>query len=214
MIAYTGFRGDGKSLSAVAQLHKDFRKNSIFFTNTPLFFDKQRQKYNNNNIYFYRSLSILEEWYRFATFNRPLVMQYETIFFIDEAHLLLHAREFKNLSATMREFLAQSRKINCEIYITAQSIHKVDKELRTLIEECVRCTRGFLGLYIQHERFMLDLEGLPDPQATTTHKNLWFPKRFFKNYDTNYIVQTDGSVPPTNPDFFSTIYAPHNNAVL
>ena len=214
MIAYTGFRGDGKTLSAVAQLKKDFGKNSIFFTNTPLYFDKLRLKHNNNNIYFYRSLSILEEWYRFAMFNREVVMQYETIFFIDEAHLLLHAREFKNLSSTMREFLAQSRKINCEIYITAQSIHKVDKELRTLIEECVRCTRGFLGLYIEQERFALDLEGLPDPAAKTMRSNLWLPKRHFQNYDTNYIVQTDGSVPPTNPDFFSTIYAPHNNVVL
>jgi len=113
---------------------------------------------------------------------------------MDEANLVIPSRLFGKLKPFVLSFLAESRKLNCDIFFTTQHPSRVEKVLRELTEEWVGCIKiPILGwIYQQHET--LSAEG---KFIETTNRALLVRKsKYWSLYNTRHIVGMDSDLMP------------------
>ncbi len=136
MIGYTGFRGAGKTLNAVADLHQQFEwfPDSVFMTNTPLFFPPHSKTGQKPIVIRWGDIETIVGFFKFAMEYGDKMLVRKWFVFIDEASVILNARFWKDLDPAFGAFMFQSRHINVDIWFTTQHPSMVDGQLRKLVE--------------------------------------------------------------------------------
>lgn len=200
MIGYTGYRGEGKTLTCVHDIWGLWQRNPylIVLTNTPLYFPNHKDTGEPLRQIFWRDIMELQNFFAFAMTHEDTILKNEFLVFIDEANLVMPSRLFAKLPEFMLSFMAQSRKFNTEIFFTTQHPQRVDKILRELTENWVQCKRVFPKLIpqlfsVNHE-VILSNEGLPIENIASNI--FWRPTRFYAYYDTYFKVSMPKDITP------------------
>jgi len=179
MRGYYGWRGSGKTLSAIRDILKTLKKqpSALVFSNTPIKIP------NQNHFYLWETMDELK-----FLFSVLLTMPYNRliIVFIDEANLVISSRDWSSLPPFFRSFLAESRKLNVEIMFTTQHPRRVELILRELTEEWYNCSMFWFNLFISRRSEVLDSQGTPIDSFGRSF--VFFPRRFYDFYDTYFIV--------------------------
>lgn len=194
MIGYFGFRGSGKTLSLVHDMYRRFKANTdlVVFTNTPLLFPEHKGKKLKQHLF--NGLLDLESFFAFALTDGDLLLKKETIVLIDEANLVLPSRLFAKLPSFVLSFLAESRKLNTDIFFTTQHPVRVDKILRELTETWIHCRRIIPHLLHMSYEVVLSGEGIPIDYESSMP--FFFPRRAYGLYDTHHIVGMSDNLLP------------------
>jgi len=212
MRGYHGFIGDGKTANMVRDVLRacNRRKKTLVVSNTPI--DLKRPE----NFYLWNDTSELEAIasYFFAVgFSpRPIIVC------IDEANLVMPSRFFKDLKSFMLPFLAESRKLNVEIWFTTQHPARPDVILRELTEEWIHCKCYSLPFpdfaYMREERkeegkWHLSMKSIPilftrkvqflDKECNLLEEKRTWPsfglRSVWGRYDTHYLIGMNNHKP-------------------
>lgn len=187
MLGYSGFRGAGKTRALVGDIYNKFQKNPdlIIFTNTPLTFPKHKKTGKELIQYVYSDIEEIMSFFEYAVLNPDVLLEKESLVVIDEANLVMPSRFYDKLDGSVLAFLAESRKLNTDIFFTTQHPARVDKVLRELTEEWYLC-RSLGSMLTIKLKMILDNAGQPLEQIGRSF--MFRPSRFHGMYDTHYIV--------------------------
>lgn len=188
MVGYYGYRGSGKTLNLVADIYKVFIKNPdiIVITNTPLFFPPHPKTQTNLKQYQWTTIEELRHFFEFAMSEGNLVLNKPTIVIIDEANLVLPSRLFSKLPAFFLTFLAESRKLNTEIYFTTQHPARVERILKELTETWIHCQKiPFFGWTKKIEEELSPDGDLIEEFGVSLR---FFHKKYYSMYNTHHII--------------------------
>jgi len=196
MRGYFGYRGQGKTMSLVSDIWSFWMEypDLVLLSNTPMGFGNHPVTGKPMDFYLWNSVEELQDFFRFAVVSPDLVMRRFTVVVIDEANLVMPSRLFAKLDPFVLSFLAESRKLNCEIFFTTQHPLRPDKVLRELTEEWVECTRVPILGWIRQERMVLTSEGKPVESLGSSW--LLRKSKYGAFYNTRHIVGMDEALLP------------------
>ena len=199
MKCYFGFRGSGKTLNAVIDVHKMWRKNPnlLIVSNYCDLADKWGLHPKTKTppiVYPFITPDDLEPFFSFCYNHQDLVLKHHSVLFIDECNMVFSSRFFKDTPKYVLDFLAQSRHFNCDCVFTTQHPCRVDKVLRELSEDWLHCSTYLWGLITLIKKYPINLDGTPIQDEFSRRVTLW-PRRGYKLYDTNYVIKTSYDQP-------------------
>jgi len=197
MIGYYGYRGSGKTLSMIQNLWREFKRDPdiCVITNTPLFFPPHPKTGQTLLQHLFYTVDELQEFFLFAVSEKDRLLSRMTFVVIDEASVAMPSRFFSKIDPFVLPFLAESRKMNVEIFFTTQHPSRVDVILRELTETWYQCSPviGFLPWIRREEQ---DLS--PNGEIVQSFKVdfLIFVKKYWPMYDTTWIVGINPALLP------------------
>lgn len=183
---HTGRPGTGKTYNAVREVIKLLNNGEIVYSNIKIFWNgyeekrtwwkdilikikikEKYKKYPKNNLRFWTKL---EDLYKIE----------DGTIFIDEAHVYMNSRRWKNLPVEMEKKLAQHRKDGLHIIGTVQSVNRLDTIFRELIDYWFVYENGYF-FFVRWE-FNLD----DDKQKKYPLSRRYFrkKKKIYEMYDT------------------------------
>lgn len=195
MRCYSGLFGRGKTLSAVHEIRRLYKR----YNGLPVWDERQKQFVKQNililsNVHFndvpYIPLTSLSEVVSEAYKNKNFDLQHKTrtviYVLIDEASVQLNSRSFKqNISADFLNTLLTCRHYHMSMFYTSQRFNLTDKLLRDVTQEVVECKKLW-RFQIQYTYDAWQLENSSRPDTVPSIKNGgWFVRdRDYKAYDT------------------------------
>jgi len=197
MIGYYGYRGSGKTLSLVANLWREFVRDPdiCVITNTPLTFPPHPKTGQVLLQHLFYTVDELQEFFLFAVAEKDRILTRMTFVIVDEASVAMPSRFFSKIDPFVLPFLAESRKMNVEIFFTTQHPSRVDVVLRELTETWFQCSPviGFLPWIRREEQ---DLS--PNGEILNSYKVdfLLRVKKYWPMYDTHWIVGINPALLP------------------
>lgn len=159
IIIFTGGLGQGKTLSMTAYAHR------------------LREKTPGTKLYAnYGLLGAIP----IRSFN-DLLRAEDGILCLDEAHISLDSRNFKDRSSQkMTHWLLQTRKANLIVMMTSQRFNQIDMRARNATDTIVICER--LGK-VREPRFRLKFIDW-NTQKIGRVETIWNPSKFYGLYNT------------------------------
>jgi len=183
---YTGRPGTGKTFYAVQDVIKKLNKGYIVYSNIKIVWNGYQEKesklknlliklklkksynfYPKTNLRYWKKLSDL--------FNLQ-----NGIIFIDEAHVYINSRRWKNMPEEMERKLAQHRKDGLHILGTVQNVNRLDVIFRELIDYWFVCEKIF-NFIIATE---FDIDDDKQKKYPLRKKFIHLTKKRFLVYDT------------------------------
>lgn len=146
---YTGRPGTGKTYYAVQDVIKKLNKGFIVYSNIKIDWRGYQEKHTRfknflikvkmKKMYNSYPLENLKYWKRL----QDLFNLEDGLIFIDEAHVYINSRRWKNMPEEMERKLAQHRKDGLHILGTVQNVNRLDVVFRELIDYWFVCDRFF-----------------------------------------------------------------------
>jgi len=134
-----GAPGQGKSLYSASIIDKLFRRNKKYFEKT----GNIRRIYTNMKLAPWYE-EVLGDYLRYWTDVRDLTKLRDVDVVWDEIATELDAREWENLSGSVKRFLSQYRKRGVDIYANTQDFSMIDVRARLMISG-VKTMRKIIG---------------------------------------------------------------------
>ena len=201
LICFTGLFGQGKTLSAVHKIYRDYKKynNKKIYDPFRKSFVTQKVKVLTNvhlpnlNYEYMKSLSQIVS---FAEKQNDIDLKSDTrtvlFVLIDEASVQLNSRNFKsNIDATFLNTLLCSRHYNiCQIVLTSQRFLLCDKLLRDVTQKVIDC-RKFWRFQVQTVYNAWELENCANPLLVQPilRTGFFVRRKDYENYDTHAVVE-------------------------
>lgn len=159
IFVYTGKTGSGKTWSMVHDAFKQWKKGIDVYSNIPLFFERRRHNFSKvGKIYYYESIT-------------ELLSVSDGLILMDEAQVLMNARNWENLPLEFQWKLQQHRKHRLDLYATAQNMGTIDITLRRLVQDWKHCYSVFWLLHSCHQKDIDQLyNSVDDLQVDTIQK--------------------------------------------
>lgn len=200
MIAYTAHFGKGKTLSAVHQIAKYYKK-----YNNKKVWDRQKKRFVTqkihiisnvqfNNIEHYEMLESLQQIVNNAYINREIDEEQDTrtvlLVLIDEASVQLNSRNFKsNIPPDFLNTLLTSRHYHMSCFYTSQKFNLTDKLLRDVTQNVIECKKLW-RFQVQYIYDGTTLENASNPSGVRPIRRTGFfiRNKDFNQYDTLAVV--------------------------
>lgn len=183
---HSGRPGTGKTYNLTRDVIKALNKGIMVKSNYKIFWNGYEEKKTWWKKILYK-LKIKKEWKSVPRSNlsywRKLEDLYsfqEGIIAMDEAHVYMNARRWKDLPENMEKKLAQHRKDGLHIWGTVQSVNRLDTIIRELIDYWYVYQNNW-GFFVRWE-FSID----DDKQKKFPLSKRWFRKKkwIYESYDT------------------------------
>jgi hypothetical protein len=129
MIAFCGYPGTGKTINMTHFLKKQWDRGAVVVTN----YECKFADYVAPD--FREFIQFLETLYSIAVEKNAPVFSVPCYIGLDEASVMLNARNFKNFPEVLIDFIPQMRKVGVNICYTTQSPYYTDVNLRRLTDE-------------------------------------------------------------------------------
>lgn len=188
---YTGKTGSGKTWSMVQDAFREWKRGADIYSNIPLFFEATLPK----------KVDKLQTWIdSFWPTKKPGKVYYyqhiaellsvrDGIILMDEAQVLINARNWENLPYEFQWKLQQHRKHRLDLYATCQNMGTIDITMRRLVQAWYHCYPKF---WIFHEKCEKDIDQLynsvDDLVVDTIKSNLFITHPLWRAslYDTYF----------------------------
>lgn len=183
--AYVGLPGTGKTLSMIHAIAPRVKAGVRVYTNTP--FEIRGSK--NQPIYLpNKELLLMFQKERNATF------------LIDEGHIVFRAYSWGKIDYSFLDKFGQGRKLNLDLFLTAQRFTHILARLRELTNYVIVCKRVIQKPPV-FRNIWYDPEIYDKKQAFDTPMEKkyilkrafvlpWEVKKVYKMYDTNFIIES------------------------
>lgn len=159
---YTGKTGSGKTWKMVHDAFKEWKHGRDIYSNIPLFF--QEKKHNPNKvgkIFYYEHIT-------------ELLSVRDGVILMDEAQVLMNARNWENLPQEFQYKLQQHRKHCLDLYATAQNLGTIDITMRRLVQQWYHCYPVFWILHLWEEKDIDQLYNSVDDLKVDTIKSGYY----------------------------------------
>ena len=123
IVCYTGMVGSGKTLHLVNDVTKMMSKGANVLSNTPFTYKTKKGDL------------LTAEFLDTGEVFKKMFTMVNTVFVLDEAHVVFDAYEWKLLKKYQKEVLRQIRKLGNYLFYTTQNFSQVDVNLRRLTTE-------------------------------------------------------------------------------
>lgn len=146
---YTGRPGTGKTFYAVNDVIKKLNQGYLVYSNIHINWNgyQEKETWLKN---FLIKIKLKKSYKNFPSSNLRYWKRLEDLFnledgiiFIDEAHVYINSRRWKNMPEEMERKLAQHRKDGLHILGTVQNVNRLDVIFRELIDYWFVCDRFF-----------------------------------------------------------------------
>ena len=141
---FVGEKGSGKTLQMVKDAQWFFKKGYNVISNFPIWGfspSGERVLFGFRKSYEPRLSQFMHNEDLESTIKSTFESKVPTLFMLDEAPVMFHAREWKNFDLDLIYAINQSRKSNVHLFMSAQKFHALDKQLRESAEYVYQCER-------------------------------------------------------------------------
>lgn len=181
IFVYTGKTGSGKTWKMVHDAYKEWKRGVDIYSNIPLFFKDRKYKIDRvGEIHYYES--IIE-----------LLDVSDGIILMDEAQVLMNARNWENLPYEFQWKLQQHRKHKLDLFATTQNMGTIDIAMRRLVQQWKHCYPVFWIMHEWHEKDIDELYNSVDDLKVTTVRSgyylthpLWKPALYDTYFDLGF----------------------------
>jgi len=186
IIAYSGRPGTGKTYSAVREILKKLNSGYSVHSNIWIDWNGKRERRTSFKRLLFR-LGLKRKWNDYPAENLKYWKRLEDlwniesgIIFMDEAHVYINARRWKDMPEEMERKLAQHRKDGLHIYCTVQSVNRLDTIFRELIDYWYVCQNNFFWF----TRWEFNIDDDKMKRFPMSKRWIWKSKKIYLSYDT------------------------------
>jgi len=184
--AHSGRPGTGKTYNGVREMIKYLNKGFFVYSNIKINWEGKKEKRTAFKKLLMK-IKLKRQWNDYPKENlkywkklEDLYNLEEGIIFMDEAHVYINSRRWKDMPEEMERKLAQHRKDGLHIVCTVQSVNRLDTIFRELID--------YWYVYENHllwfTRWEFNLDDDKQKRFPMSKKWYWKRKKFYKMYDT------------------------------
>jgi len=191
--AYSGRPGAGKTYSAVKEIKKLLSQGFKVWSNIWIDWDGYEEK---KTIWkkVLMKIGLKKKWKRYGKENLKYWKKLEDlwelesgIIFMDEAHVYINARRWKDMPEEMERKLAQHRKDGLHIICTVQSVNRLDTIFRELIDYWYVCQNNFFWF----TRWEFNIDDDKQKRFPLSRRMILKKKKIYNSYDTLEKVVVD-----------------------
>jgi len=183
---FTGRPGTGKTASLVNEVWKALDKGAVIYSNFYIDWKGYEEKKTRWKR-FLKTIGLKKEWKSYPQSNlrswttlRDIMKIQNGIVVMDEAHMYMNSRKWKDMDLEFMRKLAQHRKDGIHIWGTVQNVKRLDVVIRELIDYWYVCSI-FMGFIFQVE---FDIDEDQMKKHPLSQKFFYLSKKKMMRYDT------------------------------
>lgn len=184
--AHTGRPGTGKTYNSVREILKLLDKGFLVWSNIWIDWNGYEEKKTWWKKVLMK-IKIKKEWKIYPASNLRYWKKLEDlwsieqgIIFMDEAHVYINARRWKDMPEEMERKLAQHRKDGLHIICTVQSVNRLDTIFRELIDFWYVYQNNLLWF----TRWEFSIDDDKQKRFPLSKRMFWKSKKIYEKYDT------------------------------
>jgi len=183
---HTGRPGTGKTFNLVKDALKLLRNGEIVYSNFKIYWNghkEERTRFKKFLVW----IKIKKEWKDYPASNLRYWKKLEDLYrieegtiLIDEAHVYMNSRRWKDLPEEMEKKLAQHRKDGLHIIGTVQSVNRLD----TIFRELIDFWYVYDNSWFFFVRWEFNLDDDKQKRFPLSRRYIFKRKKIYESYDT------------------------------